>query len=76
MAVNLLYKSCQMQSLHGTIGPNDSGDIRRNATENEAKGKCREAQIKGKREEKDTKNKTKGSRPVVSDKTCDNLLEQ
>lgn len=24
-AVNPLYKSCQMQSLHGTSAPNDSG---------------------------------------------------
>lgn len=35
----LLYKSCRRQSLHATSAPNDSGD----KTENEAKGKCREA---------------------------------
>lgn len=42
-AGNPLYKSCQMQSLHETSAPNDSGDKRGDTTENEAKGKCREA---------------------------------
>lgn len=38
-----------MQSLHGTSALNDSGDRGGDTTENEAKGKCREAQIKGKK---------------------------
>ena len=46
--VNPLYKSCQMQSLHGTSAPHDSGD--EDATEKKAKGKCREAQIEVERE--------------------------
>lgn len=49
-AGNPLYKSCHMQSLHETSAPNDSGDNRGDTTENEAKGKCREAQIKAKSE--------------------------
>lgn len=32
--VNPLYKSCQMQSLHGTSAPNDSRDRGGDATEN------------------------------------------
>lgn len=73
-AVNSLYKSCQRRSQHGTSAPNDSGiESGGGGTGNEAKGMCKEAQIKGGKGKRSTEKQRPTGKEGV-DKSCQTKL--